>query len=689
VLPAPPARRDDLVEILHGTPIPDPYRWLEDGDAPDVQAWVAAQNERTREALDARPDRGRWHERLVALMQLPIVAGVQIRGPVLFVWERPPGAEQLCLTIGSSVDPSIARRTLLDPATWAADGAAAIDWFEASPDGSLVAFGRSEGGTEDSELRVLDVGTGTLLAERIPHTRAASIAWLADGSGFRYTRYPPDSEYHRAVYLHRLGDDPATDATVWDDLPTPETWPDVSASRDGRYVLVHAMVGWGHVEVHLLNVAAGTWQTVIGGFEAVSEFRFGGDGLVGVTTLDAPRGRVVTVGLDDPGVARWRTVVAEDTAVRGRFVILGEEIISVATERAIDRIERHALADGTARDALGDLGASAVVALEADDAGIVGDEAADAGPAGCGVFVAATGFLSPTALWRWTEDGGLRQWDAGAAVSVPSLAVRQERYRSPDGTEVGIFLVHAADVVPGPETPTILNGYGGFAIAETPLWAPHVAAWCEAGGLFAIAGLRGGYEEGEAWHHAGRRGNKQNVFDDFHAAADWLVGSGRTSRDRLGIFGGSNGGLLVGAALTQQPGAYRAVWCAVPLLDMIRFPQFLIARLWTDEYGDPDVAEEFFWLLDYSPYHHVLEGTRYPAVLLTTAEGDTRVDPLHARKMAALLQHAAADQSERPILLHQEGRAGHGVGKPASKRAEEYADALSFFAWQLGIGSPA
>ena len=229
--PAPPARRDDLVEILHGTPVADPYRWLEDGDAPDVQRWVAAQNERTRQALDARPDRGMWHERLVALMQLPVVAGMQVRGSQVFVWERPAGAEQLRLTVGSAGDPHVARRTLIDPDTWAADAAAAIDWFEASRDGALVAFGRSEGGTEDSVLHVLDVASGVVLDDRIPHARAASIAWLPDGSGFRYTRYPEDSEYDRKVYLHRLGDDPADDELVWDALPTPETWPDVRSSQ--------------------------------------------------------------------------------------------------------------------------------------------------------------------------------------------------------------------------------------------------------------------------------------------------------------------------------------------------------------------------------------------------------------------------------------------------------------------------
>jgi prolyl oligopeptidase len=302
-----------------------------------------------------------------------------------------------------------------------------------------------------------------------------------------------------------------------------------------------------------------------------------------------------------------------------------------------------------------------------------------------------TGFDRPTALHRIdagadpTTTRTAAPWFPSDSGARPPLRVRQVEYPSPDGTLIGLFLVHREDVVPEAHTAAILNGYGGFAITETPVWSPTIAAWCEAGGLYAIAGLRGGAEHGEDWHHAGRRGNKQRVFDDFHAAADWLVDQRMTSRDRLAIAGGSNGGLLVGAALTQRPDLCRAVWCAVPLLDMIRFPRFLIARLWTDEYGDPDDPDEFAWLWAYSPYHHVCDGERYPAVLLTTAEGDTRVDPLHARKMAALLQHAAADQDERPILLHQEGRAGHGVGKPVAKRAAEQADALTFFAWQLGI----
>jgi prolyl oligopeptidase len=285
-------------------------------------------------------------------------------------------------------------------------------------------------------------------------------------------------------------------------------------------------------------------------------------------------------------------------------------------------------------------------------------------------------------------DGHAEQWSADLDTSVvPPLTVTQLTYPSLDGTEIGLFVMHRSDVEPSPDTPLMLTGYGGFAIPESPAWVVRAAAWCAAGGVFAVAGLRGGYERGEAWHRAGRRANKQNVFDDFHSAADWLVANNYTSRDLLAIEGGSNGGLLMGAAITQRPDVARAVHCAVPLLDMIRFPHFLIARLWTDEYGDPDVAEEFGWLYAYSPYHRVSEGAGYPAVLFTTAEGDSRVDPLHARKMTAMLTWASSSQADHPILLRQAGRSGHGQGKPANMRVRDDADVLAFLSWQLGIES--
>lgn len=671
VLPAPPSPRQADADLYHGVLVSDPYRWLEDGESSATQQWVAQQNERTREALDARPDHGQWHERLVALMSLPVVLQAKVRGDRLFVLERAAGAEQYALVLRSAIDPVAAPRTLFDPAVGSADAATAIDWFQPSADGRLVAYGTSEGGTEDSALVVLDVETGEHLADVIAHTRGATVAWLPDASAFYYTSYPAGDQYNRRVMFHVLGADPATDVVVWSDADAPQTWPDVQISPDGRYLLVEAMLGWDHVDAFVLDRTNGTWATVIAGVDALSSFDLVGDHLLISTTAAAPRGRVVLAALSNPGVERWTTIVPEGSGVIGRAVGCGDDVLVVVTERAVDRVERWSI-EGAPLGPVADLGISSVMGVASSAASPM-------------AFIVLAGFDAPAALHRYRDGDGLTRWcDAdGERAAVAPLTVSQVSYPSLDGTPVGLFLIHRADVRPDPQTPAILTGYGGFAISETPLWSPMIAAWCERGGLYAVAGLRGGLEEGVAWHQAGRRAAKQNVFDDFHAAADWLVDTGRTSRESLAIAGGSNGGLLVGAALTQRPDLCAAVWCAVPLLDMIRFPQFLIARLWTDEYGDPDVAEEFGWLWAYSPYHHVVDGETYPAVLLSTAEGDTRVDPLHARKMAAALQASAAAQDERPILLHQAGRAGHGVGKPASKRADEAADVLAFFTWQL------
>jgi len=653
--------------------VADPYRWLEDNESsgvssPDVTAWVATHNQRTREALDVRPTWGRWHERLSALTALPTVLSLQVAGDSLFLLERAAGADQYSLVVRSATDPLAGARTLLDPAQLATDAAVAIDWYHPSADGRMVAYGLSEGGTENSTLHVMDVATGQVASERIPDTRAASVAWLPDNSGFWYAVYEAGSEYHRHIRFHRLGTSPETDTVVFDRQPTPESWPDVTISRDGRHLLVHVMVKWTQIDIHLLDTVTGEWTALVEGVDAQTSLQVKGDSLVGVTTRDAPNGRVIRASLTAPSV--WETVVAErPDVVLGGCTVCGDELLVVASRIAIDRVERYAF-DGTPAGEI-DLGAVSVAALDAD-----------AGRA----FIAIGTFGAPVAVQRFTGHDGLQPWSAAPDPTVlPTLTITQVHYPSLDGTLIPMFVAHRADVTPSNQTPLILTGYGGFAIAESPVWMPNLAAWCAAGGVYCIAGLRGGYEYGEAWHHAGRRANKQRVFDDFHAAADWLVAQGYTARERMAIHGGSNGGLLMGVAITQRPDLAPAVWCAVPLLDMIRFPQFLIARLWTDEYGDPDVPEEFGWLYAYSPYHHVLDGVDYPAVLFTTAEGDTRVDPCHARKMAAALTAASASQADRPILLAQAGRAGHGVGKPASMRVAEGADVLAFFSWQLGI----
>ena len=670
----PHTRREAVVDTLHGVPVPDPYRWLETGDGPEVQHWVAEQNRHTRTALDALPERGAWHERLVALMSLPLVQAVQVRGDRLIMLEREAGAQQSRLVVRSLADPTAGAIVLADPAATAADAASAVDWFYAAPHGDLVAFGVSEGGTESSVLRVVRTTDGSMLTDEIPNCLACSLGWEPDGSAFYYTRYPEGDEYHRTVHSHALGDDWRDDPVVWSDPDRPETWPNVHVSPGGRFVLVDAMVGWGRTDLHMLDRQSGQWRTVISGVEVQNEyFTFRDDStLIWVTSLDAPRRRVVAIdpGLDEVGPAAWRTVLPEGAEVAGPVESVPGGLYLVSTHVGVDRI-RFVADDGTVTD-IGGPDMRSVPGIAVDHR------------VGTAVAI-VNGFDEPPSTWLLDGDGSAaRLYPTLDRSVVPDLAVTRVEYPSVDGTMIPMFLIHRAGEQPTDQTQAILTGYGGFAISETPMWSPTIAAWCASGGLYAIAGLRGGLEHGEQWHFAGRRDKKQNVFDDFHSAGDWLVKSGLTSHERLAIAGGSNGGLLVGAALTQRPDLCRAVWCGVPLLDMVRFPHFLIARLWTDEYGDPDVPEDFAWLHAYSPYHHVHEGEQYPAVLLTTAEGDTRVDPMHARKMAALLQWAVTgDDDARPVLLYQEQRAGHGVGKPVGKQADTQADILAFFSWQL------
>ena len=682
VPPPPWTRRDDLVDLVHGVEVADPFRWLESSDDPSVRSWVAGQNDHTRALLDAVPGREALHQRLNALLRTGSSVACAVAGDRVFSLERWGHHDQAALVVRSALGPGPAR-TLIDPVALTGDPTAAIDWYHPSPDGELLAWGLSTNGDERSTLRVLEVGPTTHLSDAIADTRAASVAWAPDGSGFAYTRYPhegevPDAErdYWRKVYWHQLGTPPATDPLVWGDLPDRTGWPVVSLSPDGQWLLVHVSIGWSRVDVHLIDRRTGASTAMIEGIEAVSTFEVVGDEAIGVTTLEADRGRVVSAPLVAAWHDNWCTIVPESDSVIEAVTATSDSLIVLRSDAAVAFLDRHQH-DGTHREpiALPELGSLT---------GLTGSHRRDE------AFVSFTSFTRPPTMLRW-RPGEVLDWSRLAQSDAPgdgpqgSYVVEQVQVQSTDGTDVPMFLIRAERLVPGPDTPCVLTGYGGFAVSLGPAYSAAVVEVCDAGGLYAVANLRGGSERGEAWHRAGMRQHKQQAFDDFLAAADWLVDKGLTSRDRLAIRGGSNGGLLMGAAITQRPDLCRAAQIAVPLLDMIRYHLFLIARLWLPEYGDPEVAEEFAWLFAYSPYHRVQDGVCYPAALLTTAEDDSRVDPLHARKMAARLQEASGCQDRRPILLREEAEAGHGQGKPASRQAAELADVLAFLWWQLGL----
>ena len=664
--------------MRHGVEVRDPYRWLEDGDAEEVRRWSEAQGRHTRAALDAIPFTAAIRERLRVLFSIGLVSAPAIRGDRYFHQRRTGDQEQPVLYMRQGREGE--DRVLLDPARFAEDRTSALDWYYPSDDGRLLAYGVSEGGSEKSVLRILDVDTGRDLADVIPFTRACSLEWRPDGSGFFYTRYPEpgsvppgEENYRRRVYEHVLGRDWREDPLVFGADRPPEDWANVHLSPGGRWLAVSVSRGWTRTDVYLRDLASpdSPFVTVIEGLDAIFGVDVRNDRLYLQTNLDAPRSRLVAADLEHPGRETWRDVLPEGPDVLEGTALIGDWIVAVWLRDASSRVTLHAR-DGTLLHevALPVIGSVAGLTGEWD-----GREA----------FLGFTSYAVPPTVYRLAlPDPALGLWArAPGEVDADRFRVRLVHYPSRDGTLVSMFLVDARDRPTDGRGAALLTGYGGFNISHTPAFGRGVIQFLEKGGLYAVAHLRGGGEYGEDWHRQGMLDRKQNVFDDFLAAADFLLQQGHAGRGRLAIMGGSNGGLLVGAALTQRPGLFRAVVCQVPLLDMVRYHLFRIARLWIPEYGSADDPEAFRWLHAYSPYHHVRDGTPYPAVLITTGESDSRVDPLHARKMAARLQ--AATSSDHPILLRLETRAGHGQGKPLSKTLEEWTDVWAFLFSELSL----
>lgn len=678
-LPRPPdAKRGDDIDVLHGERIADPYRWLE-SDGAATREWTQAQNHRTRGALDALPERARFAARLRELVGIGLLGVPHPAGDRVFFERRSLGQPQSVLFVRERG----ATRALIDPNRLDPDGLVTIDWWYPSPDGSLVAYGLSRGGTEMSTLHVIDVGAGVDRPDAIPFTQRSKVSWAGDG--FYYTVHPApgavpkgDEHYYRTVRLHTLGDDPARDVEIFGAGYPKETIVGVEADARGRWIALAAYQGWSRNDVRLLDAASGSIRPVVVGADGISQPAMAGERLFLRTNVGSPNYRIDIV---DPDTLERRTVVPESEHPIGSFDVTRSHVIVHTLVNAVSRIAIWSH-DGRR---LRDLTLPPFTALL--DKGSAVSPIAD--PDGDRFGYTVDSFSRPPVAY--VADARTGQTEAVAALDAPvgfdadAVAVEQELYASPDGTAVPMFLIHRRDVAPTGDVPTILNGYGGFNISRTPAFSGAVAAWVEAGGLYVVANLRGGAEFGERWHRAGMRANKQNVFDDFAAAAEALVARGWTAREHLGISGGSNGGLLVGAAMTQRPELFAAVACAVPLLDMLRYQNFLIARFWIDEYGSAEDPEEFRWLRAYSPYHNTRAGTRYPAVLFTTAEGDSRVDPGHARKMTALLQWLQRDDPDAITLLRVDRDAGHGIGKPLHKQVEDVADQLAFFAWRLGL----
>lgn len=681
ILPAQPATEvRPVTEVLHGIEVVDPYRWLEDGQSAEVTAWTEAQNLHTEAWLSAVPARERIRGRLRQLLGIGVLGTPNPASGRYFYQRRDGSTNQPILYVRDGLHGE--DRVLIDPNALSADGTTALDWYHMSQDGRRLAYGLSADGSEQSVLHVLDVDRLAALPDRIPHTRSGDVAWLLDNSGFYYTRYPApgdvpagEEQYHRAVWFHRLGDDPANDTLVFAPAEK-EHWPGVALSDDGRWLLVSVARTFDETDLYIRDrEAGGDFVPVAKDLPATFDGQVAHGHLYIRTNLEAPTFRLYRADPAAPAREGWSEVVPPRAeAVLTSVGVSANHLVLDYLERASSRL-RVARHDGSAMREipLPTLGSLYGLGMEADTDELLYGFSSFTMPPSVYRVDLATG---ETALWQRVDAG----------IDPERYRVSQVGYPSADGTIVSMFLVHRFDVTPDGQRPAFLTGYGGFNISMTPSFSRSMLLWLESGGVLAMPNLRGGGEYGEAWHQDGMLGRKQHTFDDFIAAAEWLVAEGWTTPAHLAAQGGSNGGLLMGAVLTQRPDLFRAVVVQVPLLDMLRYHRFLIARLWIPEYGSADDPEQYRWLAAYSPYHHVEDGAKYPAVLIATAESDTRVDPLHARKMAARLQQAS--RSGHPVLLRLESKAGHGAGKPLAKLLDELTDTWTFIWHELGIAPP-
>jgi prolyl oligopeptidase len=676
----PPSHPDPtVVDIYHGQPVPDPYRWLEDLDSERTRAWIEAQNRLTFDYLQRIPARQRLLERLTQLWNYEKYSQPFKEGGRYFYFKNDGLQNQSVLYTQESLEAEA--RVLLDPNTLSEDGTVALSGIAISRDGRYLAYGLSRSGSDWQEWKVRDIETGEDLPDHLRWIKFSGASWTPDGQGFFYSRYdepPPGREYESAnyfqkLYYHRLGTPQSEDLLVYH-RPDQKEWGFAGGvTEDGNYLIISVWRGTDpknllfYKDLRDPNLPV---VELIREFEAEYSF-VGNDGsrFWLLTDLNAPRRRLVAIDLDNPGQVQEVIPEAEET-LQG-VSLINNQFVAFYLKDAHTQIKTFAL-DGTY------LGAIPLPGL--GSASGFGGKRYDTE-----TFYTFTSFTTPPTIYRYDFTTGRSTLFRQPQVDFDPQAyeVQQVFYPSKDGTRIPMFLVHRRGLARTGDHPTLLYGYGGFGISLTPSFSVGLVAWLEMGGVYAQPNLRGGGEYGEAWHQAGTKLNKQKVFDDFIAAAEWLVANGYTNPSKLAISGGSNGGLLVGACLTQRPDLFAAALPAVGVFDMLRFHKFTIGWAWISEYGSPEDPEEFKALYAYSPLHNLKPGTAYPATLITTADHDDRVVPAHSFKFAAALQ--AAQGGSQPILIRIDTKAGHGAGKPTTKLIEETADRWAFLVEVLGI----
>ena len=681
----PAARKSDVVDDYHGTRVPDPYRWLEDPDSPESRAWIEAQNRLTAAYLAEIPARGAIRERLTKLWNYPKYGAPFRKAHRYFFFKNDGLQNQSVLYKQASLtaDPE----TLVDPNLLSEDGTVALSTLAVSDDGRLLAYGTSASGSDWEEFRVRDVVEGRDLSDHLKWIKFSGASWTNDGAGFFYSRYPEpgdkaltDVNRFQRLYYHRLGTEQTQDVLVYERPDQPDWGMNAEVTDDGRYAVLHVWLGTDRRNrVYYLDLkdarrpnVRGAVMRLLDDFDASYTF-VGNDGPVFyfLTDLEAPRKRVIAIDTRQPERARWREIIPQGPDVLDGIQIIHDTFVANYMHDASSRLRLFRLDGRFVKDLpLPTLGSIGAISGERKD-----DE----------MFYAFTSFLYPTTIFRYDfKSGGTSVFKAPTIDFDPSgYETKQVFYTSKDGTRVPMFITHKKGLRLDGSNPTYLYGYGGFNISLTPSFSVAMLVWLERGGVYAVPNLRGGGEYGEEWHQAGMHEKKQNVFDDFIAAAEFLIAQGYTSPPKLAIAGGSNGGLLVGAAITQRPELFGAALPAVGVMDMLRFHKFTIGWAWVTDYGSADSTAQFPYLYKYSPLHNIRAGIRYPATLVTTADHDDRVVPGHSFKFTATLQ--AAQAGPQPVLIEIETKAGHGAGKPTSKLIEEQADRFAFLVKNLAM----
>ncbi|MBZ6379114.1 S9 family peptidase [Pacificimonas flava] len=677
----PETRAEDVSETRFGTVVEDPYRWLENDVREDeeVAAWVAAQNKVTQAYLSDLPGRETFAKRLRALIDyerysLPEAAG----GRTIFTYN--PGLLNQPRLMTQGPDDAEAK-VLLDPNDWSEDDTVALGGYALSPDGAKLVYAEQDGGSDWRTVKVVDAATGRTTSDIVEWVKFSNLSWDGSGDGFFYSRFarPEQGQEFQSlnldqkVYYHRLGTPQSDDRLVYETPAEPKLSHTAQTTHDGRYLIIYSSEGTDErYQVHVIDLASDDLApvTLIGARE--NNWAYAGNRgseIYFLTNLDAPRQRVVRLDMSDPA-AQPVQIVGQDDAVLEQAALKRDTLVLAYLSDVKSELRTFAL-DGTP------LGA---VDLPGIGQAYLGGEEGDGE-----LFYGFTSFTVPPRIYRYDVEAKASEiWrEPDVPFDPDAFVAEQQFYTSKDGTRVPMFVVRRADLDSGKPAPTLLYGYGGFNVSVLPAFSTTRLAWIEQGGVVAIANIRGGGEYGKAWHDAGRLQNKQNVFDDFIAAAEHLIETGVTSSEQLAIQGGSNGGLLVGAVTNQRPDLFAAALPAVGVMDMVRFDQFTAGRYWVDDYGYPDREADFKTLYAYSPYHNIGGDTDYPAILVTTADTDDRVVPGHSFKYTAALQ--AAEIGPDPHLIRIETRAGHGSGKPVDKVIEEYADVWAFAAAHTGL----